>query len=227
MIGSSTFSISVGSGQREGLSTSTTLPSREGDPVPHPRRGSDQVQLVLPLQPLLDDLHVQQAKETAAEAEPERRRALRLEEEGGIVQPQLFKRIPKQRVLVRVDGVKPGEDHRLDVLEAGERRSRGPLVIRDRIADLRVRYILDIRHEEADFTSRQLLDLHRLRREYAHRLDVEGLAVRHQPDLHALTHPPMDDAGQHDHTPVRVEPRVEDESLQRIVRVALRAEAAG
>ena len=41
--------------------------------VDHRRRGRDQVEIELALQPLLDDFQVQQAEEAAAEAEAERR----------------------------------------------------------------------------------------------------------------------------------------------------------
>ena len=93
MTGSSIFSISLGSGQREGLSTSITLAVGHGDLVAHAGRGGDQVEVELALQPLLDDLHVQQAEEAAAEAEAERDRTFRLEEERRIVEPQFFERV--------------------------------------------------------------------------------------------------------------------------------------
>ena len=44
----------------------------------HGRRGRDEVEVVLALEPLLDDLHVEQAQEAAAEPEAERRRGLGL-----------------------------------------------------------------------------------------------------------------------------------------------------
>ena len=61
--------------------------------VQHARRRRDQVHVELALEPLLDDLHVQQAEEAAAEAEAERHRRLRLEEERRVVQPQLLERV--------------------------------------------------------------------------------------------------------------------------------------
>ena len=95
--GSSIFSISLGSGQREGLSTSIDRAVGQRDAVAHAGRGGDQVEVVLALQPLLDDLHVQQAEEAAAEAEAQRHRTFRLEEERRIVEPQLFQRLAQQR----------------------------------------------------------------------------------------------------------------------------------
>ena len=84
---------SEGSGQREGLSTSIDLAVGEGDLVADAGRGGDEVEIVLALQPLLNDLHVQQAEEAAAEAEAERDGGLRLEGEAGVVEAQFFQRV--------------------------------------------------------------------------------------------------------------------------------------
>ena len=92
------------------------------DVVAHAGRGGDQVELVLALQALLDDLHVQQAEEAAAEAEAERGGAFRLEEEGRVVEAEFLKGVAQQGVLVGVDGVESGEDHGLDVFKAGKLR---------------------------------------------------------------------------------------------------------
>ena len=85
------------------------------------RRGGQQLEVVLALQPLLDDLHVQQAEEAAAEAEAERDRRFRLVGQRGVVQLQAFERVAQQRVLLAVDRIEPGEDHRLGRPIAGQR----------------------------------------------------------------------------------------------------------
>ena len=54
--------------------------------VRHAGRRGDELEVVLALEALLDDLHVEEAQEAAAEAEAERRRALRLEGERGVVE---------------------------------------------------------------------------------------------------------------------------------------------
>jgi hypothetical protein len=54
-----------------------------------PRRGGDEVEVELALQPLLDDLEMQQAEEPAAEAEAQRRAGLGLEMERGVVERSL------------------------------------------------------------------------------------------------------------------------------------------
>ena len=48
-------------------------------------QGGHQVEIELPLQPLLNDLHVEHSQKAAPEAEAQCHRALRLEGEGGIV----------------------------------------------------------------------------------------------------------------------------------------------
>jgi hypothetical protein len=68
---------------------------------------------------------MQQAEEAAAEAEAEGDGGLRLEGEAGVVEAELFERVAQHGVLVRVDGVEAGEDHALDVFEAGERSAQG------------------------------------------------------------------------------------------------------
>ena len=56
-----------------------------------------------------------------------------------------------------------------------------------------------------------------------HALDVEGLAVREELDLHALAQLAVDDAGEDDDAFVGIEPGIEDERLQRGFGVALAA----
>ena len=77
----------------------------------------DQVEVVLALQALLDDLHVEHAEEAAAEAEAQGLGGLRLVEQGGVVQAQLAQGVAQFLVGVRVHRVEPGEDPRLDLAE--------------------------------------------------------------------------------------------------------------
>ena len=88
------------------------------------RRGRDQIDIEFALQPLLDDLQMQQPEKSAAESEAERDRIFRLEVERAVVQPKFFKRIAQQPVLVRFHRIEPGEHHRLDFLESGQRLRR-------------------------------------------------------------------------------------------------------
>ena len=63
------------------------------------RHGGDEVQIELALEPLLDDLHVQQAEKAAAESEAERGGRLRQVVQGGVVELQLLERVAQRLVL--------------------------------------------------------------------------------------------------------------------------------
>ena len=61
-----------------------------GDLVAHAGRGGDEVEVELALQALLNDFHVEQAEEAAAEAEAEGDGAFGLEEKGRVVEAKFF-----------------------------------------------------------------------------------------------------------------------------------------
>ena len=65
------------------------------------RRGLDEGDALLALEALLDDLHVQEPEEAAAEAEAERFGGLGLVRERGVVEAQALERLP-QRLVVGV-----------------------------------------------------------------------------------------------------------------------------
>src|SRR5690348_12865261 len=76
------------------------------------RRRRHQLHLIFALEPLLDDVHVQQPEEAAAEAEAERLRHLGLVVQRGVVELELFQRFPQGLVLVRLDRIETGEDRK-------------------------------------------------------------------------------------------------------------------
>ena len=144
--GSWISSMSVGFGSSAGLSTTTSpRPMRQDHVVLDRRRRGDQVEAELALEPLLDDLHVEQAEEPAAEPEPERHRALRLVREARVVEVQLLERLAEQRVVLAGDRVDAREDEALGGLVAGERRVGRAGRARQRVADLGVADALEAR----------------------------------------------------------------------------------
>ena len=84
----------------------------------------EQLEVVLALEPLAHDVHVQQAEEAGAEAEAERVRALGLPRQRGVVERQLLERVAQLREALGVDREEPAEDHRLDLAVAGQRLAR-------------------------------------------------------------------------------------------------------
>ena len=105
--------------------------------------GGDQVQIELPLQPLLDDLHVQHAQKAAAEAEAQGHGALRLKGQGSVVELEFFQGIPEVRILTAVLGVNAAVDHGLGGPVAGEGLRGGVGGIGDGVAHLGVLHGLD------------------------------------------------------------------------------------
>ena len=168
------------------MSTSTYGAIGQGDLVTDAGSGGDEVEVVLALEALLNDLEMQQTEEAAAEAEAEGDGGFGFEGEGRVVEAEFFEGVAEHGVLVRVDGVETGEDHALDVFEAGERFGAGVFDRGDGVADFGVGYVLDRRDEEADFACGELGDFDWLGGHDAHALDVEDLAVGHDLDLHAL-----------------------------------------
>ena len=108
------------------------------DAVLDRRRGRDEAQVELALEPLADDLHVEQTEEPASEAEPERAGRLGLVRDTRIVQAEPLERLAKVRVVVAVDGIEAAEDHRLGVLIALERLA-GPRRLGDGLTDCGLR----------------------------------------------------------------------------------------
>ena len=150
------------------------------------RHRREQLEVVLALEPLADDVHVQQAEEAAAEAEPERVARLRLPAERGVVEGQLLERVAQVRVGVGVDREQAAEHHRLDLAVAGQRLGRAAGLRRQRVADAELGHVLDPRDEEPDLAGGQLLGRGHLRREEADVVDLGLGAGLHRLDRLAL-----------------------------------------
>src|SRR5207248_7632883 len=114
------------------------------------------VHVELALEALLHDLHVKQAEEAAAEPEAERRRRLRFVEERRVVEAQLLERLAELLILMPLHRIEPGEDHGFQFPEAWKRLRRRPRRFGDRVADLRVADLLDVRDEKADLADAKL-----------------------------------------------------------------------
>ena len=222
MIGSRISSTRDRSGSFDGFSISQHRAVAQQDLVDDGRRRRDQIHVVFALEPLLHDVHVQQAEEAAAEAEAQRLRDLGLVVQRRVVELQLVERVAQRLVLVRLDRVEAGEHLRLHVLEAGQRRRGRTRGQRHRVADLRRVQFLDAGDDEADLAGAESVAADRLRREHADLLAAVDRAGRHQQDLVARLERALHHAHQHHDADVVVEPRVDDQRLQRRRRVALR-----
>ena len=169
---------------------------------------------------------MKQPQESAPEAEPQRPRGLGLVGERRVVEAQFLEGVAQVGVGVGVGRVEAREDHRLHLVEAGEGGLRGAPLLGDGVADLAVSDLLDSGDHPADHAGRQLVRGPALGREDADLLDRVGRHVRHQADLRAAPHAPLDDPHEHDDAAVGVVPGIEDQRLERLVRRPLRVRHA-
>src|SRR4026209_853118 len=89
----------------------------EIDAIDDAWRRRDQVDVEFALEPLADDLEMEEAEKTAAEAKAERGRGLHLIGEARIVEAELADRLAQTRELARIDGKQSAEHHGLRRLE--------------------------------------------------------------------------------------------------------------
>ncbi len=198
-----------------------------GDVVRHVGDRRNDIHIELPVETLLDDLHVQQPQESAPETESQRQRALGFEGERRIVQPQLLKRSAQVLVLVRLDGVDAGEDHRLHLLEAGDRLA-GRIGDRgDRIAYLDLRRGLDARTDIAHVARPDLAPRLHLELQHAHLVGVVLRAGVDELHVVALANRAVEDTVVGYDAAERIEHRVEDQRLQGAVLIPLRGRNTG
>ena len=207
--------------QRRGVVDAQHLTAFLFDLINHGGRRSDQIQTVLPLQALPDDLHMQHAEETTAEAETQRIGGLGLIEQGGVVQGQFRQGFTKILVLVRRDGEYPGVNLGLDGLKTGQRRHLRPPGVHQRIPHRRALDILDARDHVTHFAAVQAIALDPLGGKNPHAVHLMlftgGLGDQTIATMeHALL-----DAHQGHHAEIIIEPTVDDQRLQRGLAIAL------
>src|SRR5438270_5658677 len=116
-----------------------------------------------------------------------------------------------------VHSVQAGEDHGLDFLETGQRFKGGTIVVGDGVSNLSIANILEVGEKEADLSCFKGLDFDRLRREHSKILHLGDGAIRPETNFLPAPNSAVKDAGQYDHSAIRIKPGVEDESLQRAI----------
>ncbi len=189
--------------------------------VDHARRRRDQVKIILSLQPLLNHIQMEQTEKAAAESESQRLGRLRLILKRRVVQLEFLQRVAQIRVLRRLRRVDAAVDHRLRLLVARQRLGAGALCVRHRVADPREAHLFDACLKVAHRAGCQFIGRNEFSRpEDTDLRHLELRAGRHHADLRALPHGPVENPHEDDHAAVAVVERIEDQRLQRSVRVA-------
>ena len=190
------------------------------DLVDHGRRGRDDVEPELALEPLGDDLEVQQAEEAGAEAEAERDRRLGLVDERGVRELELVERLAQLGVVAAVDRVQAREHHRQRLGVARQRLGRRLRRRRDRVADLGLPHVLHAGDEVADLADAEPLGGRGLGCAHADLEDLVRRPGRHHLDALARLQMAVDHAHVGDHAAVAVVHGVEDHGPRRGIRIA-------
>ena len=189
--------------------------------VVHGRARRDEVQAKLALQALLHDLHVEKAEESHTEAKAKRDGRLGRPRERRVVHLQLLERVAQVLVLLVVDGEQAREHHGLRLVVAGTRLRARPVLVRDGVAGLHERRVLEARNDVAHLAHAELVEGGLQRSLAADAVAQERVAQGHHLQAVALAHDAVEHADRRDDAAVLVEVRVQDEGLQRRVRVAL------
>ena len=145
------------------------------------RRRRDQAKMILPFQPFLYDIHMQQPQKSAAKAKAQRCRGFRFENQSRIVDLHFFQRILEIVIIRAFNRIKAAIHHRRNAAIPRQRISRRMIRKRNRIADAHIAYILQGSRHESDFADIETPHVHRLRFKTADIRDLKFLAGRHHP----------------------------------------------
>ena len=190
--------------------------------IDNARCSRHKVQVKLALQPFLDDLHVQQPKESAAEAETKRHGGLRFIGKRRIVEDELIQRIAQGFIIRTVRRIDAAEYHRVCLLVARERFLRGVRHIGDGVTHLGFGDAFDGSSNITDLARSKLIRGLQRRREHTHLRNIKLIARCHGADAHASAHRAFLDAHIAQSALVVVINAVKDQRAERLVRPAHR-----
>ena len=179
--------------------------------VDHARIGGDDVHVVLAAEAFLHDLHVEESEESAAEPEAKGGGRFGLVVERRVVELELRHAELELFVVGGVDGVDAAEDHRLHVLEPGQRLGAGRGGVGDRVAHLRVGGRFQIRDDVTDVSGFKLGHGFHLGREDADFLDLAFEAGAEHLQAVSACQTAVEHADVRHHAPVGVVDGVEDQ----------------
>jgi hypothetical protein len=140
--------------------------------------------------------------------------------EKSVVEFVFLQCLGKGRVVVRGNRIHRGEDHRLYVLEPGQRGRCGIRLQGNGVSDPRVAHGLDARDQVADLAGKECLPRLTVQAKQAHLFDPVGAFVRHESDHIPGPYRAVKDPAAHDGAPEGVVVGVKDEPGHGRIRVA-------
>ena len=187
------------------------LPALQVHVVDHTGVSCDDVHIVFPAQPFLNDLHVEQPEEPATEAEPQRGTGLSLIHKRGIVQLQFCHTELELFVVCRVDGIDPAEHHGLDLLKSGQRLFAGIFHRGDGVPHFRIGGTLDVGDDIAHLTRLQHIGRLHVRLEHTNFLDLAFQTGAEETQPVAPAQAALEDTHVCHHAPVGIVDGVKDQ----------------
>ena len=182
--------------------------------------GRDDIHVKFTEKTLLNYLQMEKSEEAAAEAEAESQRGLGLIDECRIVEAELLEGSAEFLIFRSVDGVHTREDHRLHLLEPGYGFPAGLLDVGDGVAHADLHGTLDAGDDVAHIARRNPLAGAELELQHADFFSFIFPAGGDEFHLVADRDATVDDLEIRDDPPERIEHGVEDEGLQRRIRVS-------
>ena len=182
---------------------------------------ADEIEVELALQPLLDDLEMQEPEKAAAKPEAERRRRLHLVGEARVVESEPAHRRAQILKVGCVRREEAAEDDRLRWLKSRQRVMRGVPLVSDRVADARVCDLLDLGGDVADLARAERGDLRHFRAKNPDAIDLVDGVRGHHADAGALLERPVNHANEDDDAEIGVVPGVDEERFKRRGLIAL------
>ena len=196
------------------------------DVITYIRYGGDDVHIELAVEALLDDLHMKQSEEPAAETKAQRHRTLGLESEGRIIQLQFLQRCPQVFVVLAFDRIDSREDHRLRFLKTIDRFVARTGYMCDRVTHFYLCARLDARDNVAYVTCTDTLARAHVEFEDTYLVRIVLFAGIDEPHFITRVHCAVDHLEVSDDASETIENGVEDKALQRCVGVAYRCRDA-
>ncbi len=190
-----------------------------GDLVDYAGVGGDDIHVELTAESFLDDFHVEEAEESAAETEAEGGGGFGLEGEGGVVDLELAHRDFEGLVVGGVDGVDAGKDHGADFFESGKGLGAGLVLVSDGVADFDFGGGLHVGDDVADVSGLKFVGLGHLGSKDAGLLNFVIVGGVEEFNFVTFFHLAGDDANVGDDAAVGIVDGVEDRGAQEAIRV--------
>ena len=116
-----------GIGIMRGIIDIQDCPVFQREAVTNAGNGQNDGQIVLPLQPFLNDIQMKQSQKAAAEALPQGGGRILLINKGGIIEFEFFQGVGQVFIIIGSNGIDGRKDNGLDFFESGQGFFTGPV----------------------------------------------------------------------------------------------------